>query len=230
MRLHFISTLLIAGCGDPVPEQVEYDDVARLVGATIATSDGGATLGAVNDSILLAFGGMPAGFTYENGMAYGDHGALAHQYLMIQCRDREGRLLKPCNQLTNMATLIAAWSGSLDQPEIDLRSNRQGMWTLANLQTWVPTITGSSTLQSEGTVSGRAYELTATETESMVAPTAMMGGTIHFELAITRVAAEPIDTTMAADIVFDAAMRSASLTLDGEYPYRVDLATGIVEQ
>src|SRR5215204_2406373 len=100
MRIHYLGALLIAGCGEPVPEQVEYDDVARMVGATIATGDGGATMGAVNDSMMLAFGSMPWGFTNDGGAISGDHGSLAHQYVMVLCRDRQNQILKPCTQMT----------------------------------------------------------------------------------------------------------------------------------
>lgn len=226
MRIYYLGALLIAGCGDPIPEPIEYDDVARMVGATIATPDGGATMGTMNDSILLAHGVMPAGFTDENGRIFGDHGALEHQYMMVVCRDRENRVIKPCNQMTDTATLIASWSGTIDRPGLDLNSSRQGMWVLGNLQTWMPTITGSSNLQTEGAIDGRVYQLTATESATMLAPRYMMGGSIHFDVVVTRAA---IETSISADVVFDNLVHSAALTLDGEYPYRVDLTTGDIE-
>lgn len=224
-----LGALAIAGCGEPAPEHIDYDDVARMVGATIATSDGGATMGAVNDSILLAYGGMPAGFTFEDGAIYGDHGGLEHQYIMVTCRDRENQVIKPCTQMTNTATLIALWSGSIDGPDLDVRSNRRGMWTLDDLQTSMPIITGSSYLQTEGTVRGRAYELTATESETMITPDYRIGGSIHLDLVVTRIVTDPFEIEIAADIVFDNAMRDASITLDGGHQYRVDLRTGRVE-
>jgi hypothetical protein len=226
MRIHYLGALLIAGCGDPVPDHTEYHDVARIVGATIATAHGGATMGAVNDSVLLAFGGMPWGFTSEGGTISGDHGALAHRYIMVICRDLHNQVLKPCTQMTNTATMVASWSGSIAGPGLELQSSRQGMWTLANLQTWMPTIIGSSNLQTEGTVGGRRYELVAAESETMVTPTAMMGGSMHLDVEVT----EPIQLEIAADVVFDNLVRSASLLLDGEYAYRVDLATGAIEE
>lgn len=54
---------------------------------------------------------------------------------------------------------------------------------------------------------------------------AMMGGSLHLDVVVT----EPIDLAIAADVVFDDALRSASLVLDDEYQYRIDLATGAIE-
>jgi hypothetical protein len=226
MRAMAGAMLVSAGCTDPASDQTHYDDIARLVGATLATSDGGATMGAVNDSFLLAHGVMPAGFTDDNGMISGDHGALAHRYVMIVCRDRENRVIKPCNQMTSTATMTAAWSGAISTAGVELVSNRQGMWTLGNLETWMPTLGGSSSLQTEGTVDDRAYALTATADENMLTPVSMLGGTIHLDAVVTRVADEPFELEVGADIVFDNLLRSAALTLDGAYQYRVDLATG----
>jgi len=215
--------LALVACSHEVG--IEYDDVAKLVGATIATPEGGATLGAVDDSRVLALGGMPAGFVAQPGSIYGNHGTLEHRYMIVQCRDRENVSIT-CSSLTRMATLVVTWSGTVQIDDVSIASSRQGMWTLANLDFWLPTVTGSSYLQVDGTVGDRTYAITATETESMLVPNGMMGGTVRLELAVTRAQAS---AEMLAEIAFDETRRSASLVLDGNEAYRIDLATGATE-
>lgn len=226
MRFHPIYVLAVVGCREPAAERWQYDDVARLIGATVATSDGGATSGAVTDSLLLARGEMPAGFTLDNGMAYGDHGALHHEYVMIECRDASGAILKPCNQLTDLATVVARWSGILEGPDFSVQTDRQGKWTITGLQRAMPAITGTSKLRSLAVVDGLMYHLDASETEAMLTPTTWRGGALHFDLDIA-VAMEPA-TPATADLQFDDGMATALLVLDGEFRYRIDLATGAI--
>jgi len=192
-RSTIFATLAVAACGGSNPDAVDYDAVARVVGPTIATSDGGGTLGALHDSLALAFGGMPPGFTYENGMAFGNHGAVHHEYTMIACRDRDDHQLATCNSQTNTAILVATWSGVVHQPALDLTSSRQGMWTLTGLQNWMkayvwmPTVTGSSEIQCDASFDdGARYEVIAAESETMLATSQLMGGTIHLDLDVTR--------------------------------------------
>jgi hypothetical protein len=228
MRIHAVCILVIAGCSEqPAVDHWTYDDVAQLVGATVATSDGGATTGALTDSLLLARGEMPAGFVLENGMAYGNHGALRHEYVMVECRDHNGTVLKPCNQLSDASTLVGRWTGLLERADFAVQSDRQGMWTIADLQSSMPSITGSSKLHSAGIVNGLAYRLDASETESMLTPTAWLGGTVHLELDVA-VATEP-SSPISADVTFDGAVTTAWLVLDGEHMYRIDLASGTVD-
>jgi len=228
------AALALAACGDSNPDAVDYDAVARVVGPTIATSDGGGTLGAVHDSLTLAFGGMPAGFTYENGMAFGSHGAVHHEYTMIACRDRDNHLLRTCNSQTNTAILVATWSGVVHLPALDLTTSRQDMWTLTGLQSWMearaamPTLTGSSEVRCDATFDGGAsYEVIASESESMLATSQLMGGTIHLDLDVTRTGTPAI--AIVAEVTFDSP-DSALLVLDETHLYRVDLATGVAER
>ena len=60
----------------------------------------------------------------------------------------------------------------------------------------------------------------------MLVPNGMMGGTVRLELAVTRAQAS---AEMLAEIAFDETRRSASLVLDGNEAYRIDLATGATE-
>jgi hypothetical protein len=228
MKLHPVTCAWLLGavvaCGDPEPSAIEYDEVAQIVGAMVATPDGGATVGAIADSLVLARGGMPEGFTYGGGMISGSHGALEHRYMMIQCRDRQDQLQPACTTETNLATVVASWSGTLHQPGVDIRSNRQGMWTLSNLAISMPSITGSSQLQSEATFpSGERYEVTADATEAMLAPSHTMAGTIQLALDVVR---GPMQQQIAANLVFEG--EAAALRLDGAHAYRIDLATGRV--
>lgn len=223
----------LAACGGSGDETVEYDAVARMVASTVATPDGGGTLGAVHDAIALAFGGMPVGFTYANGMTSGDHGTVHHEYMMIACRDRENRLLATCDYRTNTATMFATWSGEIHQPGLELASSRQGMWTLSDLQnwltySWMPMVTGTSHIQSDGVFDdGASYELTASETETLLATSQIMGGSLHLDLEVTR-PGTMASAQIAADVTFDSTA-TALLVLDDVQHYRVDLTTGLVE-
>jgi hypothetical protein len=70
--------------------------------------------------------------------------------------------------------------------------------------------------------------MTAIESETMVTPGYSIGGSIHLDLVVTRVASEETETTMNADIVFDDTGLTAGLTLDVDFTYRIDLTTGLL--
>jgi hypothetical protein len=224
MRSILLTCGLVACGGDDLREDIKYDEVAQAVAATVATPERGGTLGAVDDSFALAFGGMPEGFTVERGMASGSHGSLDHRYIMVMCRDTEHRLLPACTIESNTAVLVASWSGRVALSGLELRTDRQGMWTLGNLQDWMPTVSGTSVTTTTAVFAGAStgYRITANATENMLAPQDMMGGNIQLELAIER---GPYSATISGEIVFDAIDWSAMLVLDGD-SYRIDLGTG----
>ena len=215
--------LALSGCGDG--SGIESEHVARIVGSTLVTADGGGTLGAVADSLLLASGEMPAGFSYENGIATGLHGSLEHRYMMLECRDRDDQRLPSCSSDTDHAVAYAGWSGEVRLGDLVVQTSRQGMWSFTNLQYWTPIVSGASEVVSQATIDDASYVVTAQETAGMITPRHMMGGTIDLELAVTR-GDSPV--TMTASITFDAIMTSAALVVDGD-EFRIDLATGMLE-
>lgn len=232
MRVASLSTLVatLAACGSEAPS-IDYDPVAAIVGATIATTDGGGTVGAIQDSVVLAFGHMPMGFADEDGMMSGEHGLVHHEYKMIECRDREHRLLERCDITTDTATLISKWSGAVRQPDFDFVSRRQGMWTLSGLQhvmmdSWTPSVDGSAQIEGDAMFADAHYVVFAYETETMAAAGPVMGGTMRLGLDVTRG-----DAALHVDAVatFDSA-EVATLVLDDMVTYRVDLHSGRVEQ
>lgn len=223
--LPFVAAL--AACGGSEADHVDYDTVAQIVGSTVATPEGGGTVGALRDSIALAFGHAPDGFGDHGGMMGGPHGGMDHEYMMVACRDRDGRLLARCDGTTDTATVIVKWSGDVRQPDFDLASTRQGTWTLGGLQhmsSWLPTVTGNSQVEGDARFAGDGhYTLSVDETEAMVAPGPP---SMHLDVDVTRGDAA---LHVGADVIFDGA-DLALLALDDMVSYRIDLNTGRVEQ
>lgn len=220
-----LATAFACACGSA--DTIEPDQVARIVGATIATPDGGGTFGAFGDALALARGRVPAGLVGVDGRYTGPRGDVEHTYAMMACRDASGTTLPACGSTTDDATVMAAWTGRLARGDLALHVERHGMWTITNLQTWMPILDGNGDLAIAATFAGEPapYELIVVEDAHMIVPTQMTSGTIHLELAIARGEAE---AAFGADVLFDAMALDARLVLEGT-AYRIDLVTGDVD-
>jgi hypothetical protein len=218
----------VVACGGNLPAEIQYDEVAQIVGATLATPERGGTLGAVDDSLSLAFGRTPGGFTFDTGMTSGFHGGLEHRYIMVMCGDAESRPMPECTPDSHMAVLVATWSGTIALAGFDVRTERHGMWTLENLQSAMPAINGESETTSTAvpTDNSTSYHVRASAIETMVAPQDMKGGNIQLELDVAR---GVFTAAISGEIVFDAIAWSAILVLDGN-SYRIDLGTGEIDK
>lgn len=234
-RLALLSMFMFAACSsnnDHAATQQEYDDVARQLGTSAATGNGGGDVGAMSDSMTVALGGSLAGFTVSaTGTLTGSHGSLMYSY-DVSCRDANGTVLPVCTRLTDSAAIDLAWSGELALPNLDASVSRRGSWTLAGLQSPTASLDGRGTFTFDAALAASMYHLSygadyhavAIDTATKVA----IGGEIDYAIDATRTTGN-VDESFSIDaaLVFHAD-GSATLTLDGTHEYTVDLETGAV--
>ena len=229
--------VLAAGCANHEVTTAEYDEVARIVGATVALPDGGGVAGSVGDAARLARGELPAGFQIDasSGMATGSHFGLGYTY-MVFCADANGTQLAPCGSETATATVLGSWKGAFALDGFAGSVRRQGTWKLTVLPDGSATIAGPSDLVMDATFgSGDVFHATWTEQAALeldMMRAAVAGGTLSASVIADRTLEASHGTQrwsydITADVTFVSA-RTATLVLDGTRSYRIDLATGAI--
>ena len=228
--------LAAAGCASHEVTSVEYDEIAQIAAASIATPDGGGDAGAFADAAMLARGDMPEGFAIDarTGMATGYHDGLGYVY-MVFCKDAAGAPLDRCGPAAATATVIGAWHGTLAMGELGGTVQRDGTWTMTGLAHRPAKISGGSHLVFDvDLTTGVHYH--AELAESLAALLDMdaaspMGGTVTTQIVADRSPVRAVmqnsSFTVDAEATFLSG-RQAFLVLDQVHGYRIDLVTGAV--
>jgi hypothetical protein len=222
----------------------DYDDAAQAI-ATSATGNngGGGELGAMSYSASIAAGIVPLGFTVSgNGTLTGNRFGLAYN-VSIVCEDANGTTLAVCSQATDRAEVDVAWNGTLDTQYVDAVVDRTGSWTLDGLQSNTITFDGASSFSYDATLlsifrpgvttslsfdADAEYDAVAIDSATYDA----ISGSATFDVSgrkvITGTNAD-VDKSFAvhAELVFHA-NRTATMTLDDEYRYTLNLVTGAI--
>ena len=240
--------LLFAACADSEPKPqlsaAEYDEVAQSLGGAVVMSSGGGELGAVSDSVAIALGDVPLGFRVSgSGQIEGQHGGLEYRY-QVTCRDAAGQELPACNDTTDRAGVTVAWSGQLELPRFRIASERNGAWTLSELQSETAAFAGTSdfhvnvaTEPHQGPAL-RTYDLSYTaEYEGIevdVAAGRITAGRAHLAVAAERTQTgngQDQELTFEVDAVltFDGD-NTATLVIDGTHTFEIDLNSGRVSR
>jgi hypothetical protein len=227
-----LAAMLVVGCADHAMWRSEYDDVARIAGAQLATPERGGEVGALADSVTIARGDLPKGFNYDtSGLITGFHAGVAYRYY-VMCTEGTDRAAM-CGPEATHALAIATWEGTLVLPSFTTTIRRQATWRLANLGGAMGTASGSSTLlEAQAVVGDRSYAVTDQQDMLLFVDMAshdMMAGSMRTELVVTT---DPDDDwghehDVTADVTFTGP-GSALLVLDDDFSYAVDLATGAV--
>jgi hypothetical protein len=223
------SALLYAGCATTEATDETSFDVARLVGTSIAARPGGIGNGAI-DMVLLSIGALPAGLHYDAaGTVVGTRDGVDYRYT-VWC-ERCG-VPGPCDWFTTTATVVAAWSGAVHQPDLDVLTTGDGMWQVTRMCKDVPgapVVSGSSVVALTAQVGDIRYEVTEQIRHRLrvrylfLPPPPQLAGTIQIDLAGTTG-----DTTLAVSGEAELANTpTASLVLD-DWRYQLDLASGAV--
>ena len=222
---------LLGACADRAFTRDDYDDVARIVGAHLATPDRGGELGALADTVAISRGVMPKGFTYDtSGLITGHHGGLEYRYF-VTCSDAADRPTM-CGTASASALAVASWSGTLVMPDLTTTLRRQTTWHLADLASSMGSAAGNSSLMDQrAELDGRSYAITDDQDMLLFVDMAshdMMAGSLRANLAVTIDPGEPWEARrdLTAEVTF-AATHTATLVLDDEV-YDVDLGTGAV--
>jgi hypothetical protein len=249
-RASILIPILMAACSSSGDGQTtssltaaDYDDTAQAVASTTVGDGNGGEVSAMSDSANIALGVMPFGFVVvAGGEIQGNRLGLDYS-LSIACEDASGNSLAQCNAATDRADVNIAWSGALDTSNFDAAVERTGSWTLDGLQSNVISIDGSSTFSYDATLlsifrpgARASFSLDASADYQAVAIDGAthdaIGGSASFSLDARKVVVgtdADVDKSFSvdADIEFHAD-RTATLTLDGEHVYTMNLATGIV--
>ncbi len=242
------SKLLMAGlftfsfaCGQQ-PTAEDYDDVGASVGALVSDNSGGEAE-AASDAVMVAAGQMPGGFTRSgSGVLSGRRGSLDYTF-EATCTDAAGAVMDACGELTDGAHLVLHWEGDVDTARYDASLVRDGDWTLSDIQSGTARFdgTGSFDVDSEFMAIYRPverffkldYDASYQGVQIRTSDRAIIGGQITYQIRAERTAQRratvrerTLDIT--ADVTFTGE-NTATLVLDGERTYRVDLASGNVE-
>jgi hypothetical protein len=236
---------VVAACSStnkPTPEQ--YDDTAQAIGSTTATSGGGGDVASMSDSVNLALGTMPLGFSLAgDGHIQGNRLGVNYSYA-ISCKSLAGVVLAKCDPTTNEASVDVAWSGSLQSANVDAAVTRGGKWTVTGLQTDTATFSGDSnfsfdaTLRSifrPGVTATYSFDASASYDAVRIATRErqVVDGSASFDLSahsmVTGAGKDNVDATfdIQAALTFHAD-HTATLLLDGSQRYTIDLGTGVV--
>lgn len=230
------ASLIACTDGGPEPTDADYDQVAQSLGAA-----GQGESSAVAVTTQLAAGTVPLGLSLGGlGQFHGNLFGVDFQ-LTVHCRDAAG-VEVTCGDAAASATIDTAWSGELTLPRLHVEAMRSGTWTLSGLATAQTTIDGSarftlaSDFSSASEANLRTLDLAAEATYDAVivddATRRFIGGEIHYAVDATRTHTTPSGedrTALSIDaVVTFAADGSATLVLDGDHTYRLDLATGVV--
>ncbi len=214
--------------------QQDYDDVAAALGANLSASE----LVTMVDSVNMAYGRMPAGFTVSQGPDYlhleGTRGGLTIAY-KLYCRD-DADLYTVCNGLENHAHVKPTYSGSVSGATTTMDGvERTAAWIVRDLTLPTPRIGGEGSDAFASHLATGDYKLVVSDTLDHVkfasVPGAPTAGGIDLAIHVdrTREAADPAQRVfdVAARIDFDGS-DNAVVTLDGSQIYNLTISTGAV--
>lgn len=220
-RWFAVLALLVAGCADHAMVRSEYDDVAHIAGAHLATPDRGGEVGALADAITIAQGGLPKGFTFDaNGLVRGEHAGVSYRYFLTP-------------EDATSAIVVASWSGRLEMPGFTTSLRRQVSWHLHDVTSAMGSASGTSSLMDQRAVfPDRTYAVTDAQDMLLFVDMAshdMMAGGLRATLAVTTDPDEAWAATrdVVAEVTFGEGP-TARLVLDDDFVYDVDLANGAI--
>jgi hypothetical protein len=212
----------------------DYNDVAASLGANLSVGE----LAAMVDSVNMAYGRLPAGFTVTDGPDYqildGTRGGLTIQY-KLYCRD-DLDAFTVCNGLENHAHVHPTYSGTVASANASMAGiQRTASWIVRDLALPNARIGGSGSDSFESSFSTGTYKFTVTDIVDHVlfapTPTDPMGGGIDLTLTVQRdrPSSDPANRTfdVIANIAFTGT-DTATITLDTSEVFDLTLSTGAI--
>lgn len=234
-------TACSSSSNEPTAEQ--YDDTAQAIASQTSTSGGGGDVASMSDSVHIALGNMPLGFSLQaDGRFHGSRLGVAYTY-DIECKNLAGAVLNLCDGTTNEASVEVNWSGELDSANVDASVTRSGSWKITGLQTGTATFTGEGDFSFDTTLRSifrpgvtATYEFDASASYNAVKIATqdrkVVEGSASFDVsARATVTGTDNDVDASFDVHADITFRAdhkADLVLDGDRRYSLDLATGLV--
>ncbi|HEU4406193.1 MAG TPA: hypothetical protein VFS43_13090 [Polyangiaceae bacterium] len=221
------------------PTREEADEVSTTTASLVSANDGQTgEVRAMADAVALVKGETPSGMSLSaEGSFEFNRGGLRYSY-NVSCFDAANAPIA-CGPDADGGTLTVAWDGSYDGIWIDGSAQRSGEWTLRGVQGNNPVLSGQGSFDlaiDYSSLDGRrqsSYDLAFDATYSDVrfdrALGRPVGGSIRYEVEATRTASGP---NRDANAQFDATAvvtftpDGASLSIDKDYTYDLDLKTG----
>lgn len=238
------SSLIACSSGsDSKPTAEQYDDTAQAIASQTSTSGGGGDVASMSDSVNIALGTMPLGFSLSgNGHFQGSRLGVAFDYA-ITCKNVAGLALGSCDATTNEATVAVNWSGNFTSPSLDASVTRDGSWSVTGLQTDTATFSGDGSFTFDATLRSifrpgvtATYNFDASASYDAVKITTadrkVVDGSASFDLTARHMVT---GSTTNVDATFDVhaavtfhADHTATLVLDGSRSYTLNLTSGAV--
>lgn len=243
-RIPWITLALsLAACtSSSTPTREQYDDTAQAIATTTATAGGGGDVASLSDSMTIAQGAMPAGFSVMgDGHFQGSRLGLDYSYAIV-CKTAAGAT-GACGPTTDQATVDVSWSGNLNTTNLDASVSRNGSWSLTGLQSDTATFNGNSTFSFDATVRSifragaqASYSFDASASYHAIristAQRQIIDGSAAFDISAH---AQVTGTNHDSDASFDVhaqitfhADHTADLILDGSQHYSLNLTSGLV--
>jgi len=196
--------LTIAACANNADPAIPYDEVAQTLASDVATPAGG-DVTALADAVVIAHGGMPAGFTTTSlGIVSGTHDdGICYMYKVI-CYGSDEKLLATCGETTTRAIAITVWAAP--------GMRHEGLWTLRGIDTHQSWATGTTWSLYESVLANKEATVLL-DLDRLV----VIGGTMTANIEID-------DVRLTADIVFERIDR-ARIQID-DRGYWLDPTTG----
>lgn len=237
-------SLSLAACAQQQSElsNEDYDDIAAGVGAMVAMPGGGGEVGSFEDAVSTATDDS-SGSAIEG---LGAHeivvrAGLTYEY-RVECFDADGIELEVCGEGTDSATISVSWSGDIDTPRFDASIDRSGEWSLSGLQSDTAVIAGNGSFEVSSEFQAIYRDVTRSmrfsydaeyrdvqvDTETYQA----IGGSIAYRIEGERNAQNgdnerQLSFSVEAEVTFHAD-GTATMVLDSEHSYRIDLSSGQV--
>lgn len=220
----------------------EYDDTAQAVGSTTARSGGG-DLAAISDVMIMARGDLPLGFALaSDGHIRGARLGLDYNYALI-CKDISGTILPTCGETTDRVDVSLSLSGNLITSGLDASLSREGSWTVTGMRSATTTFDGNGKFDVDATIRSVfrpgvvatynfAYDASYDAVLIDSASHQTVGGAASFDASARRTVEgtnhdSDVSFSVSVDVEFHAD-HTASLVLDGDHRYSIDLDTGVV--
>lgn len=233
----------IAACSSSnTPTRDQYDDTAQAIATTTATSGGGGDVASMSDTVTIALGTMPQGFSVMgDGHFQGARLGVNYDY-MLSCKTAAG-VTGACGPLTDQATVEVNWSGNLNLSSIESSVSRTGSWSITGLQSDTSTVSGSGTFSFDATLHSifrpgatTHYSFKTSASYSAVRISTqqhqILDGSAAFDVtAHATVSGTDHDSDDSFDVHAEITFRTdhtADLVLDGSQHYSIDLTTGLV--
>lgn len=218
-----LTMLAVGGCASSTELSPPYDNAARILGAEVATLEGG-SLAAIADIAHLAHGGMPDGFhTTPLHYVQGMHDGIEYVYV-VWCHDSNGKRMTSCGETTASAHAIAGWGGTMRTSAGPLLVWHHGVWDLEGLHGGIGWTSGTSWATYGG--DGEMYVRSEARLVFDFATLLPRGGAMQATIDVFDPADGSMTFELDSSVVFDRPERPTLLIDDQRY--WLDITTGEV--